>query len=314
MMRSFLYLLFPLTTTTIVATLSLAESLGEAGSGANEFQSTIYTPSTDNSEGNLLDDSAALVGLDNDIPSLRLGNEEAQTNNENGGACSGSKSINRKRRRGNGENNYCSPTDAPAPASPSMQFRPHSQQEEGAGTEGSSTRSTSTDQKGGSGSSSQPGLQPGTEGDDMLQLAPWSSTQNSCPENRPVAVCAGAQLLPYGPNPGWQWIPFSDLPPPPEELFYWPYCRLCTFSFRPLRPTPPPPFPGGKNNMIIARKEEEKNINWVGTFNSPCKTELRLELFMCCGYFKKNVNLLSPCFCSLPYFQLIRAGLKKIFF
>ena len=99
MMRSFLYLLFPLTTTTIVATLSLAESLGEAGSGANEFQSTIYAPSTDNSEGNLFDDSAALVGLDNDIPSSGLGNEEAQANNENGDACSGSKSINRKRRR-----------------------------------------------------------------------------------------------------------------------------------------------------------------------------------------------------------------------
>lgn len=249
MMRSFLYLFSPLTTTTIVATLSLAESLGEAGFGAHEFQPTIYTPSTDNSEANLLDDSPVLVGLDNDIQGWGLGKEEAQANNENGGACSGSKSINRKRRRGNEEKNYCSPMDAPAPASPSRQFRPHSQQGEGsdgAGTGGSSTTNTRADQKGGSGSSTQ--SQPGTEGINMFDLAPWSSAQNSCPENRPVAVCAGAKLLPYGPNPGWQWIPFSDIPPPPEELFYWPYCRLCTFSIRPLRP---PPSPKGGVAKII---------------------------------------------------------------
>lgn len=230
MMRSFLYLLFPLTTTTIVATLSLAENLDEAGSGANEVQSTIYIPSTGNSDGNLLDDSAALVGIDNAIPGWGLGNEEAQANNENGDACSGFKPINRKRQRGKGENNYCPPTDAPAPA-------PHSQQEEGsegAGAGGSSTTTTRTDQDSGSGSSSsQSGLQLGTEGVNLLKLAPWTSTQTSCPGNRPVALCAGAELQPYGLSPGWQSIPFSDLPPPPEELFYWPYCRLCTFSSRP---------------------------------------------------------------------------------
>ena len=256
-MRSFLYLLFSLTTTTIVAALSLAESLGEAGSSANEFQSTIYAPSTDNSEGNLFDDSAGLVGLDNDIPSSGLGNEEAEANNENGGACSGSKSTNRKRRRGKGENNYCSPTDAPA----SAQFGPHSQQEEGsegAGAGGSSTTGTRTNQEGGSDSSSKSGLQLGTEGDNMVQYAPWSSTQTSCPGKRPVPVCAGAQLQPYGLSPGWQSIPFSDLPPPPEEIFYWPYCRLCTFSFRPLRPPPRKGGGGRRNYMVIARKERTK--------------------------------------------------------
>lgn len=42
----------------------------------------------------------------------------------------------------------------------------------------------------------------------------------------------------------------------------------------------------------------ELKIHCVGTFNAPCKTELRLEMFMCCEYIEKNVialpHLLSP--------------------
>lgn len=56
-------------------------------------------------------------------------------------------------------------------------------------------------------------------------------------------------------------------------------------------------FSGASWKNYILHKEKKNfkcEINCVGTFNAPCKTELRLEMFMCCEYIEKNVI-------ALPY-------------
>lgn len=212
MMRAFLHHLFPLT--TIVATLSLA-SPDQVGPDGDAIQFMTYIPSGNSKDP--FEDSA--LDLDNSILGWGevTGLEQAQANKD---ACSGSK-PNRRRRRG--ETSYCSPTAAP----PHLQFHQNSQHE---GSELGSERKktggfTSTT---GEQDSSQPGLLPGKDRFGTLQIIPWSATQSICSENRPVAVCAGADLQPSEQDQGWQQIPFSNPLPSPEELLYWPYCRLCT--------------------------------------------------------------------------------------
>ena len=203
MMRSFLYHLFSLT--TIVASLSLG-NFDQVGPDGDAVPFMTYVPT-----GNSEDPSEDLaLGLDSTIPSWAevTGTEQAQANN---GACS---SPNKKRRRG--ESNYCSPTTAPPP----LQLRPDSHQ----GDSGPGGSTTTTGQQ----DSGESGLLLGKDRFDKLHLAPWSSTQSACPENRPVAVCAGADMQPWELDQGWRQIPFSNPLPSPVELLYWPYCRLCT--------------------------------------------------------------------------------------
>lgn len=169
------------------------------------------------------------------------GSEQAQanSNNDDDEACAGSGSVSkpgkRKQRRGEpgGDKKYCSPTGAPP-----QQLRPHFQQEEGSESGGSTTTTTSTTgEQGGSSSggrsSSQFGPEPGSNRFDPLQPGPWSTAQSSCPGNRPVPVCAGADLQPRELDQGWRQIPFTD-PWTPTEIFSWPYCRLCAFIFSPI--------------------------------------------------------------------------------
>lgn len=169
------------------------------------------------------------------------GNEQAQANSNNGddeacaGSSSGSKPGKRKQRRGEAgeDKKYCSPTGAPP-----QQLRPHFQQEEGSESGGSTTTTTSTTgEQGGSSSSgrssSQFGPEPGSNRFDPLQPGPWSTAQSSCPENRPVPVCAGADLQTWELDQGWRQIPFTD-PWTPTEMLSWPYCRLCAFNFFPI--------------------------------------------------------------------------------
>lgn len=207
MMRSFLYMYHLFSITTIVASLSLG-NFDRVGPDGDAVQFMTYTP-TGNSE-DPFEDSA--LGLDTIIPDWAevTGTEQAQANK--GGACS---SPNKKQRRG--ESNYCSPSAAPPP----LQFRPDSHRV-GSGP-GESTITT------GQQDNSQSGLLLGNDRSNKLQLAPWSSTQSACPENRPVAVCAGADMQPWELDQGWRQIPFSSPLPSPVELLYWPYCRLCTF-------------------------------------------------------------------------------------
>lgn len=210
MMRSFLYHLFSLT--TIAASLSLG-NFDQVGPDGDAVQFMTYSP-TGNSEDSS-EDSA--LGLDTSIPGWAdgTGTEQAQANN---GACS---SPNKKRRRG--ESNYCSPMAAPPP----LQFRPDSHQVgSGPGSEQKKTEGSTTTT--GQQDSSQLGLLRGKDRFDKLQLAPWGSAQSPCPENRPVAVCAGADMQPWELDQGWRQIPFSSPLPSPVELLYWPYCRLCT--------------------------------------------------------------------------------------
>lgn len=207
MMRPSLYHLFSLT--TIVATLSLASS-DQVGPDGDAVQFVTYNPTGIGEDPS--DDSA--LGLDTTIPGWAevTGTEQAQANK---GACS---SPNRKRRRG--ESNYCSPTAAPPP--PPLQFRPDSHQ---VGSERGNERKKTTSTTG-----QQDSSQSGRDRFDTLQLAPWSTTQSACPENRPVAVCAGADLQQWEIDQGWRQIPFSSPLPSPLELLYWPYCRLCTLQ------------------------------------------------------------------------------------
>lgn len=212
MMRSFLYHLFPLT--TIVATLSLA-SLDQVGHDGDAIQFMTYIPSGNGKDP--FEDSA--LDLDNSILGWGevTGLEQAQANKD---ACSGSNPNRRRRRR---ETDYCLPTAAPPP----LRFNPNSHQE---GSEVGSERkktgglTTTTGEQ----DIGQPGFLPDKDRFGTLQTTPWSTTSSVCPENRPVAVCAGADLQPSGQDQGWQQIPFSNRLPSPEELLYWPYCRLCT--------------------------------------------------------------------------------------
>lgn len=214
MMRSFLCHLFSLT--TIVATLSLA-SFDQGMPDGDAVQLMTNIP-TGNSE-DPFEDTA--LGLDNSILGWGevRGTEQALANND---ACSETKPS-RKRRRG--ETNHCSPTVTPPPL---LQFRPDSQQDQGSelGSERKKTggSTTTTDQQ----DSGQSGLLRGKARFDTLQLVPWSTTQSTCPENKPVAVCAGADLQPWELDKGWRQNPFSNPQPSPMELLYWPYCRLCT--------------------------------------------------------------------------------------
>lgn len=240
MMRSFLYHLYSLT--TIVASLSLG-NFDQVGPDGDAVQSITYIP-TDNSE-DPSEDSA--LGLDTTIPSWAdvTGTEQAQAIN---GACS---SPNKKRRRG--ESNYCSPTAAPPP----LQFRPDSNQVgSGPGSEQKMTGGSTTTT--GQQDSSQSGLLLGKGRFDELQLVPWSSTQSACPENRPVAVCAGADMQPWELDQGWRQIPFSSPLPSPVELLYWPYCRLCMLyvAFYFQNPTLSWSFLSRRKNT--SRKKEKK--------------------------------------------------------
>lgn len=230
-MRQFLlYLFVPLTTTIVVATPSLASLLDARSDGGDGL---IYFPSTTaNSNGLLLDDSAftsrpdtksIIPGWAGEVTSIGEGNEQLQANNDN---CATGPNSKRKRRREEGS--YCSPSAAPLTPPHSQQQQ---QQEEGveSSTEqrktGGSTTGTTT---------GQPGLRLGTDRLEMLRPVPWSTTQSSCPGNRPVAICAGADFQPWEIDQGWQQIPFSDSTL--TEMFYWPYCRLCTLHFTMFRP------------------------------------------------------------------------------
>lgn len=225
MMRSFLYSCHLFSFTAIVASLSLGnlDQLGPESDGdAAQFMRYVPTGGTEDPSSG---DSA--LGLDTLIPggwaaevagtTTTTTTEQVQPANNKVASCS---SPNKKRRRGEG--NYCSPPAAPPP---SLQFRPDSHQV-GSGP-GGSTTTTSTDRQ--QDSSSQLGLDLlGNERFDKLQFAPWSSAQSACPENRPVAVCAGADMQPWElGDQGWRQIPFSSPLPSPVELLYWPYCRLC---------------------------------------------------------------------------------------
>ena len=239
-MRSFLYHLFSLTT-PIVASLSLGNfdqvgpNNGNGDGGLQLLTTTTYIPTTGNSEDNptSVEDSAPL-GLDDTtfLPGWvqATGREQEQANK---GSCSSSPMNKKRRRRGESKGDYCSPTapPLPPPPPPSLQFRPDSHQV-GSGPAGGSTTTTTTTTTDQQDSSSQLDLLLGNDRlDTRLQLSPWSSTQSACPENRPVAVCAGAEMQPWELGEGWRQIPFSSPMPSPMELLYWPYCRLCTSFF-----------------------------------------------------------------------------------
>lgn len=216
-MRSFLSLYHLLSLTIIAATLSLANSDQDRPDGdAVQFMSYIPPGNSEDPSEDSLDNSILGWGEG-------TGTEQAQANTD---ACS---SPNRKRRRG--ETNYCPSPAAPPP----LQLRPDSHQ---AGSETGSERKQTggSTTKTGQQDSGQSGLLPGRNRFDSLQLAPWSATQSACPENRPVAVCAGADLQPWDLDQGWRQIPFSNPLPSPMELLYWPYCRMCTLCifFKPL--------------------------------------------------------------------------------
>lgn len=216
---------------------------------------TTYIPTTTTTTGNSGEedpsveekDSAPLL-LDGQLDDTTLlldpgwvqatGKEQDQAKK---GSCALSSNKKRRSRRGESKGDYCSPTAAP-PLSPpsSLHFRPaensHKVGSEEGPPGGSTTTTTKTGDQQDSSSSSNGQLDLLQLGNDRLQLAPWSSspTQSACPENRPVAVCAGAEMQPWELGEGWRQIPFSspNMPSsPPVELLYWPYCRLCMLYF-----------------------------------------------------------------------------------
>lgn len=213
-MRSYVYQILSLITTTV---LSLASSSGLNSDAGDVVQTQSLMNSPLGSQGQL-DDHA--IGFNTKSAIDGWGTVTDTNNNAGTGqpflAESNDHGCSRTNKRRRGNTDYCSPKDAP------LQFRPSSQQEDP--RPGSSTKKTE-------GSATDSGQQPNpntqTSGENLL--APNINEGSNCPARYNFPICATSKLE-FDPTQGeWRRQPWDESAAP-DLLFLQDFCRICSLT------------------------------------------------------------------------------------